>query len=53
VYPGIRAKVENVHQYHEYLAELKSQREEMGVILKEDLFPSSMAGERTNPEVGH
>jgi len=42
VYPGIRAKVENVHQYHEYLAELKSQREEMGVILKEDLFPSSM-----------
>jgi len=46
---GIRAKVENVHQYNEYLTELQSMREEMGVVLKEDLFPNTMGGERTNP----
>ncbi|KAK0264878.1 Cytochrome c oxidase subunit 6 [Friedmanniomyces endolithicus] len=49
VFEGIRAKVENVHQYNEYLTELQSMREEMGVVLKEDLFPNTMGGERTNP----
>ncbi|KAK3073293.1 Cytochrome c oxidase subunit 6 [Teratosphaeriaceae sp. CCFEE 6253] len=48
IFEGIRAKVENVSQYNEYLAELKTQREEMGVVLKEDLFPNTMGGERTN-----
>ena len=43
---GIKAKVENVAQYDEYLDELNSIREDMGVILKEDLYPSSMGGER-------
>lgn len=43
---GIQAKVENTGQYHEYLAELKPLRDELGVVLKEDLYPSSMGGER-------
>ena len=43
---GIKAKVENKGQYDEYLHELQSMREEMGVILKEDLYPETMAGER-------
>jgi cytochrome c oxidase subunit 5a len=36
---GIKAKVENKTQYNEYLDELKPLREELGVSLKEDLFP--------------
>ncbi|KAK5683345.1 Cytochrome c oxidase subunit 6 [Elasticomyces elasticus] len=48
IFEGIRAKVENVHQYNEYLSELQTAREEMGVILKEDLFPNTMGGERNN-----
>lgn len=36
---GIKVKVENKHQYQEYLGELKSLREELGVNLKEDLYP--------------
>ena len=36
---GIKAKVENTSQYHEYLDELKPLREELGVSLKEDLYP--------------
>ena len=36
---GIKVKVENKHQYQEYLGELKSLREELGVSLKEDLYP--------------
>ncbi|KAK4920821.1 Cytochrome c oxidase subunit 6 [Elasticomyces elasticus] len=48
IFEGIRAKVENVHQYNEYLSELQSAREEMGVILKEDLFPNTMGGERNH-----
>ncbi|KAK3679896.1 Cytochrome c oxidase subunit 6 [Recurvomyces mirabilis] len=41
VFEGIKAKVENVAQYDEYLAELNSVRENMGVMLKEDLYPAS------------
>ena len=37
--PGIKAKVENKGQYDEYLSELKPLREELGVNLKEDLYP--------------
>ncbi|KAK3627143.1 Cytochrome c oxidase subunit 6 [Elasticomyces elasticus] len=48
IFEGIRAKVENVHQYNEYLSELQTAREEMGVILKEDLFPNTMGGERNH-----
>ena len=36
---GIKAKVENVAQYEEYLEELKPLREELGINLKEDLYP--------------
>jgi cytochrome c oxidase subunit 5a len=36
---GIKAKVENRGQYDQYLEELKPLREELGVSLKEDLYP--------------
>tara|TARA_R110002060_G_scaffold10224_1_gene15175 strand:- start:527 stop:667 length:141 start_codon:yes stop_codon:yes gene_type:complete len=36
---GIKAKVENRGQYDQYLEELKPLREELGVLLKEDLYP--------------
>ncbi len=36
---GIKVKVENRGQYHEYLRELESLRAELGVDLKEDLYP--------------
>jgi hypothetical protein len=36
---GIKAKVENRGQYDQYLEELKPLRDELGVILKEDLYP--------------
>ena len=36
---GIKAKVENRGQYEQYLEELKPLREELGVSLKEDLYP--------------
>jgi cytochrome c oxidase subunit 5a len=37
---GVKAKVENTAQYEEYLEDLKPLREELGVNLKEDLYPS-------------
>lgn len=37
---GIKAKVENKAQYEEYLEDLKPLREELGVQLKEDLYPN-------------
>ena len=37
--PAIKAKVENNQQYHAYLDELKPLREELGVVLAEDLYP--------------
>ena len=36
---GIKAKVENKNQYEQYLEELRPLREELGVELKEDLYP--------------
>ncbi|ELR02569.1 cytochrome c oxidase subunit VI [Pseudogymnoascus destructans] len=39
VFEGIKAKVENKNQYDQYLEELRPIREELGVELKEDLFP--------------
>lgn len=39
---GIKAKVENKGQYDEYLEDLKPLREELGVNLKEDLYPEKL-----------
>lgn len=36
---GIKAKVENKMQYDEYLKELEPIREELGVDLKESMYP--------------
>jgi cytochrome c oxidase subunit 5a len=36
---GIKAKVENKGQYDQYLEELKPLREELGIPLKEDMYP--------------
>ena len=40
---GIKAKVENKGQYDEYLRELKDIREELGVQLKEDMYPDAQS----------
>lgn len=37
----MKAKVENQHQYEEYLEELKPLREELGILLKEELYPQN------------
>ncbi|KAL2021224.1 hypothetical protein VTK56DRAFT_7411 [Thermocarpiscus australiensis] len=39
IFEGIKAKVENKNQYQQYLDELKPLREELGIPLKEDLYP--------------
>ncbi|KAI9707813.1 MAG: Cytochrome c oxidase subunit 6 [Candelina mexicana] len=39
VFEGIKEKVENKGQYDEYLKDLQSLREELGVDLKEELYP--------------
>ncbi|KAJ6438501.1 cytochrome c oxidase subunit Va [Purpureocillium lavendulum] len=39
IFEGVKAKVENKGQYEQYLQELKPLREELGVPLKEDLYP--------------
>jgi cytochrome c oxidase subunit 5a len=39
VFEGVKAKVENKGQYEQYLEELKPLREELGIVLKEDLYP--------------
>ncbi|EHA55700.1 Cytochrome c oxidase subunit 6 [Pyricularia oryzae] len=39
IFEGIKAKVENDGQYKQYLEELKPLREELGIPLKEDLYP--------------
>ena len=36
---GIKAKVENLSQYQDYLKDLAPIREELGVDLKDDLYP--------------
>lgn len=49
VFEGIKAKVENTHQYDEYLEELKPLREEMGINLKEELYPEGTDSPHFNP----
>lgn len=39
IFEGLKAKVENKGQYQEYLDDLKDIRDELGVNLKEDLYP--------------
>ncbi|KAH8733513.1 cytochrome c oxidase subunit VA-domain-containing protein [Ilyonectria robusta] len=39
IFEGIKSKVENKGQYEQYLEELKPLREELGVPLKEELYP--------------
>lgn len=39
LFEGVKAKVENKGQYQQYLDELKPLREELGITLKEDLYP--------------
>ena len=46
---GIKAKVENIHQYEEYLNELKPVRDELGINLKEDLYPQGTDSPFYNP----
>ncbi|KAH8177420.1 cytochrome c oxidase subunit va domain-containing protein [Sarocladium implicatum] len=41
IFEGLKSKVENKGQYQQYLDELKPLREELGVPLKEDLFPEA------------
>ncbi|KAF7194221.1 Cytochrome c oxidase subunit 6, mitochondrial [Pseudocercospora fuligena] len=41
IFEGIKAKVENKGQYDEYLQELSSIREELGINLKEAMYPES------------
>ncbi|CCF60119.1 hypothetical protein KAFR_0J00510 [Kazachstania africana CBS 2517] len=43
VFEALKFKVENEEQYKAYLDELKEVREELGVPLKEELFPTSTA----------
>lgn len=46
---GIKEKVENIQQYEEYLEELKPLREELGINLKEDLYPDNTDSPYYNP----
>lgn len=50
IFEGIKAKVENKGQYDEYLRDLAPLREELGVNLKEDLYPEQLftAGANTH-----
>ncbi|KAL6722130.1 Cytochrome c oxidase subunit 6 [Lecanora helva] len=50
IFEGIKAKVENKSQYDEYLRDLEPLREELGVNLKEDLYPEQLytAGANTH-----
>ncbi|KAF2140146.1 uncharacterized protein K452DRAFT_288917 [Aplosporella prunicola CBS 121167] len=41
IFEGIKAKVENQGQYDEYVKELEPLREELGVNLKESLYPEN------------
>jgi len=41
IFEGIKAKVENKGQYDLYLKELKELREELGVVLQEELYPAN------------
>ena len=44
--PGIEMKVENRGQYEEYLKELEPIREELGISLKETMYPEGTASGR-------
>ncbi|MCJ1258659.1 Cytochrome c oxidase subunit 6 [Lignoscripta atroalba] len=50
IFEGIKAKVENKGQYDEYLRDLKSLREELGVNLKEDLYPDPSSSPMTDAQ---
>ncbi|MCJ1359222.1 MAG: Cytochrome c oxidase subunit 6 [Icmadophila ericetorum] len=50
IFEGIKAKVENKSQYDEYLSELKPLREELGVNLKEDLYPDPSRSQKFGSE---
>lgn len=41
LFVGIRAKVENDNQYKQYLDQLEGLRKELGVVLREDLYPQN------------
>ncbi|KAF2402918.1 cytochrome c oxidase polypeptide VI [Trichodelitschia bisporula] len=41
IFEGIKAKVENKGQYDEYLKELEPLREELGISLKESMYPDN------------
>ncbi|GAD92053.1 hypothetical protein PVAR5_0639 [Paecilomyces variotii No. 5] len=41
IFEGIRAKVENESQYKEYLEQLEGLRKELGVVLREELYPQN------------
>ena len=41
IFEGIKAKVENRNQYDEYLKEHEPLREELGINLKETMYPES------------
>ncbi|PWN26287.1 COX5A-domain-containing protein [Jaminaea rosea] len=41
VFEGIREKVENKRQYEQYVEALKDVREELGITLREELYPTS------------
>ncbi|WPG98417.1 Hypothetical protein R9X50_00120700 [Acrodontium crateriforme] len=43
IFEGIKAKVENTSQYEEYVKELAPLREELGVNLKESMYPEGSA----------
>jgi cytochrome c oxidase subunit 5a len=38
-YVAVKSKVENDGQYQQYLEELKPLREELGVLLQEEMYP--------------
>ncbi|KAL8682680.1 MAG: hypothetical protein Q9186_001276 [Xanthomendoza sp. 1 TL-2023] len=39
IFEAIKAKVENPGQYQEYLEDLKPLREELGIPLREEIYP--------------
>ncbi|KAI7165735.1 Cytochrome c oxidase subunit 6 [Hortaea werneckii] len=52
IFEGIAAKVENRGQYDEYLKELQPIREELGVQLKEQMYPDGTFGEHLGAAKG-
>ncbi|MCJ1407329.1 Cytochrome c oxidase subunit 6 [Ptychographa xylographoides] len=51
IFEGIKAKVENKGQYDEYVRDLKDIREELGVNLKEDLYPEPLFSGKVDAQV--